>query len=161
MPELFARLDKTGLRVLCSSGDRTCRSELARVAIQPDGVRVLCMLDGWKQKNRLDIREHWLETNHSARRRRGAEAAVALGSLAPDRLHARGAPQRRRPIDSPDECDRLEASARGKDNIVALPGPEGILATCPRCDHENTLSAAHLRVAPAPTPAKLRAQLNS
>lgn len=141
MSELFARLDSTGLRVLCSGGDRTCRGELARVAIIEGDKRVLCMLDGWKQ-----ARGRWSESNHSARRRRGAEAAVALGSLAPEQLVARARPRFRQPIPAERDTNRT-VYGLASNNYVVFPLGEGILATCPRCGHDNRLSATHLRVA--------------
>lgn len=139
--ELFARLDSTDLRVLCSSGDRTCRGELACIQIVK-GKRLLCMLDGWKH-----VRGgRWAESNHSARRRRGAGAAVAMGTLAPAQLQARAAPRFRQPIPTEVDTNRT-VYGLAADNYVVYPLGKGILATCPRCGHDNRLSAAHLRVA--------------
>lgn len=139
--ELFARLDSTGLRVLCSSGERTCRGELACIQIVK-GKRLLCMLDGWKH-----VRGgRWAESNYAGRRRRGAEAAVAKGSLAPDQLYDRGRPRLRQSIPEASDVNRT-VYGLAADNYVVFPLGTGILATCPRCGHDNRLSAPHLRVA--------------
>jgi hypothetical protein len=145
--ELLAHLDrKTGLRVICGSGDRACREELARIAIiqvgmthegrrYEPGERLLCMLDGWRALPTLTKgKRHWTQSKHAM--------------LHAARTHS--TPRLRRPVTtSIEDFDVLHIYGEGAPPIrdAVLLGSEGILATCPRCGHASLLTALELRVA--------------
>jgi hypothetical protein len=145
--ELLARLDrKNDLRVLCGSGGRTCHGELASVAVtevavtmggrrREPGERLLCMLAGWRElPTATDGKRHWTQSDHAARHAERTRKALRL---------------RRPTTTSIEDFDVTNIYIDGRlIKDVILLDPEGILATCPRCGHENTLTVSELRVAP-------------
>lgn len=161
MAEILARLDRTGLRVLCGMpnerGMYICPGELARIAVMGDtptlradghlewegqDKRVLCMLAGWKMRGR----GHLTLNNHSIRLQRVAAAKISRGELAPDQLVPQGRPRTRRPIPEEQDVNR-QVYGLPPGYFPIFPGPLGILADCPRCGHVSTMTTARLRVA--------------
>jgi hypothetical protein len=159
--EILARLDRTtGTRVMCGSVGNVCRGELGRVTVVEKtmvaldwrtllpGDRVLCMLDGWKQRPAVGAEpRHWTASEHSLKRETKATAAVRKGTLDRDVLASRRRSSFRQPI--PAEKDHNHAVyGLKRDNYVIESIPAaGILADCPMCGRTNTLTAAKLRVA--------------
>ncbi len=141
MAEILARLDRTtGTRVMC--GGNVCRGELARVQVI-EGVRMLCMLDGWKHAGP----GHWRASEHSLKREAKATTAVRRGTLDREVLASRRRSELRQPIPAERDANRA-AYGLTRDNYVIESIPSaGILADCPKCGRTNTLTAARLGVA--------------
>jgi hypothetical protein len=141
--EILARL--VGEKVLCGMpnehGRTTCRGELARVE-EWQGIRLLCIPDGWKRK----ARGHFTLSNHSVHLRKGVQLKVGKGDLAADQAAGQGRPRNHRPTDRPQERDAYLAgygltSVSAVFESISIPAT-GIRSTCPRCGHINTLTAS-------------------
>ena len=121
--------------MLCGGAANTCRGELARVAVMDvstpafegrllePGDRVLCMLDGWRQKApNAEGRRCWTVNNHSAHRAARATSAVSRGALPADQLAPLTRPRTRRPITRLGGFDVWETYGVGdRDNYVECP----------------------------------------